>query len=142
MPIKADSPLARRQQLHEERLKRIATPGMVKVFAATEAVRRLVKHPRGVAFRDNIGEAVEWPKDAFTTKRIADGTVYMEGGSAPREERRGEGGMGKRERIAARKPQAMGAGVGQPTPPPAPQAPAPASASEMPKQRPTSPNNK
>ena len=131
--LKSDSPLGIRARMQEERLKRIATPGMIKVFASNENVRRLMKHPAGVGFRSALDQPVEWPRDAFTTRRINDGSVYVEGQSAPREERRGEG-LGKRERVAARRPQAAAAAVAPVPPAPPPSAPAPAPASE---KRPT-----
>jgi len=33
----------------------------------------------GIRFRETLGEAVEWPNDAFTKRRIADGSVRTDG---------------------------------------------------------------
>jgi len=68
------------------RLKIIADartrPATVKVWAASEDMRRLLRHPGGARFRTDIGQAVEWPNDSFTHRRIADGSVSTEGASS------------------------------------------------------------
>jgi hypothetical protein len=48
----------------------------VRVVPANEALRKILKHPTGVAFRDE--GAVEWPHDRFTRRRIADGSIKLE----------------------------------------------------------------
>lgn len=52
---------------------------MVKVVPKNDTMRKLLKHPSNmVAFREE--GPMEWPDDAFTARRIADGdvTVYEE----------------------------------------------------------------
>jgi hypothetical protein len=48
----------------------------VRVTPATEAIRRVLKHPAGMPFRET--GSVEWPFDSFTQKRIRDGSVTAE----------------------------------------------------------------
>jgi len=76
----------------------------VRVWPRDENIRRVIKHPSGVAFRKE--GSVEWPLDAFTKRRLRDGSVTKEEPPKPRE------------------PEPAGAE------PPRPQPPAPASASE------------
>jgi hypothetical protein len=52
----------------------------VRVLPATEELRRVLRHPRGMAFRSS--GAVEWPMDKFTANRLRDGDITIE---APRE---------------------------------------------------------
>jgi hypothetical protein len=54
-------------------------PATVKVYAADETMRAILRHPSGVGFRDSIGEAMEWPNDSFTASRIADGDIRTDG---------------------------------------------------------------
>ncbi len=53
----------------------------MKVFPKNDDVRRVLYHPAAGPFRAE-GPA-EWPDDAFTNRRIADGDVYKEGGGDP-----------------------------------------------------------
>jgi hypothetical protein len=48
----------------------------VRVVPATDELRRVLKHPNGMAFRSS--GSVEWPLDKFTQRRIADGSVKVE----------------------------------------------------------------
>jgi hypothetical protein len=48
----------------------------VRVVPANETLRKILKHPTGVAFRDE--GAVEWPHDRFTRRRLADGSIKLE----------------------------------------------------------------
>lgn len=55
---------------------RPAPVSRIRVLPKDDSVRRLIKHPRGGAFR---GEgSVEWPLDGFTKRRLADGTITRE----------------------------------------------------------------
>jgi hypothetical protein len=47
----------------------------VHVLPANEDIRRVLKHPRGMAFRSS--GAVDWPLDKYTQRRIADGSVTV-----------------------------------------------------------------
>lgn len=49
--------------------------GSIRVWPASEAIRKLMKHPAGIKFRETLDESVEWPLDTFTRRRIADGDV-------------------------------------------------------------------
>jgi hypothetical protein len=46
------------------------------VLPASEELRRVLKHPNGMAFRSS--GSVEWPDDKFTQRRIADGSITIE----------------------------------------------------------------
>jgi hypothetical protein len=50
-------------------------PG-VRVLPATEELRRVLRHPNGMAFRSQ--GSVEWPRDKFTERRLADGSITIE----------------------------------------------------------------
>lgn len=57
---------------------------MVKVLPKNEDMRRILKHPsNNVGFRDD--GPMEWPDDAFTARRVADGdvTIYEEPKASP-----------------------------------------------------------
>lgn len=45
----------------------------MKVWPKNDGLRKWLKHPTGVGFRES-GPAT-WPSDAFTTRRIRDGDV-------------------------------------------------------------------
>ncbi|HEY2678640.1 MAG TPA: hypothetical protein VGI65_16835 [Steroidobacteraceae bacterium] len=47
----------------------------VHVLPANEDIRRVLKHPRGMAFRST--GPVDWPLDKYTQRRIADGSVTV-----------------------------------------------------------------
>jgi hypothetical protein len=53
----------------------------MKVFPKNDDVRRVLYHPAAGHFRAE-GPA-DWPDDAFTNRRIADGDIYKEGGGDP-----------------------------------------------------------
>lgn len=77
-----------------------------KVYAANEEMRRVLRHPNGLRFRAELDQAVEWPHDSFTARRIADGSVRTDGpGSGNHAEP--DPKLNARERAAARreKPQ-------------------------------------
>ena len=70
---------SRPSQARKDRLAKIAAArdlGTVRVTAANEDVRRLIKHPRAGGFQTD-GSA-EWPNDSFTARRIADGDVKVD----------------------------------------------------------------
>jgi hypothetical protein len=50
----------------------------IRVWPATEEIRKHVKHANGVRFAETVGESVEWPNDTFTFRRIRDGDVLTE----------------------------------------------------------------
>jgi hypothetical protein len=59
----------------------------VKVYAATEMLRSVLRHPaHGTRFRQELDQPVEWPNDSFTKRRIADGSVRTDGPAQHRPE--------------------------------------------------------
>jgi hypothetical protein len=61
------------------------TEQMVKVLPKNEEMRKLLKHPAGnIAFRAE--GPIDWPDDAFTTRRIADGDVTVVNDEPAKEE--------------------------------------------------------
>ena len=48
----------------------------VRVTPRDDDMRRLLKHPNGMAFQKS--GSVEWPLDQFTRRRIKDGSVSIE----------------------------------------------------------------
>jgi hypothetical protein len=68
-----------------ERLKAARPPSAVgvRVVPASDDLRRVLKHPRGVRFPSH-GSA-EWPNDKFTKRRLAEGVITLEesGGKKP-----------------------------------------------------------
>ena len=107
--VKTDVQTNPRQAQRDERDRRMklvsAASEPIKVLAANEDMRRLLKHPAGkVAFR-KLDQAVEWPNDQFTMRRLADGSIYREGETAPAASREADEKQSLRERAAARRPQ-------------------------------------
>jgi hypothetical protein len=67
------------REAREARLRVIdGPPKTIKVFAASEALRAVLRHSSGTRFRDRLDQGVEWPNDSFTKRRIADGSVRTE----------------------------------------------------------------
>jgi hypothetical protein len=48
------------------------------IYPANEDVRKKIKHPNGIGFRDTLDQAVDWPNDSFTQRRLAGGSVLLE----------------------------------------------------------------
>ena len=63
-----------RLKLTREQTANRAIPG-VRVKPANEANRVNIRHPSGLKFRAGVDDSVEWPNDAFTKRRISDGSV-------------------------------------------------------------------
>jgi hypothetical protein len=72
-----------RKAIREARAARLRVidgpPRTVTVYAASEAMRGSLRHANGTRFRASIDQPVEWPNDAFTARRIADGSVRTDG---------------------------------------------------------------
>ena len=49
---------------------------MVRVVPASEEIRRVLRHPRGMAFRSS--GSVEWPRDKLTERWLRDGSITTE----------------------------------------------------------------
>jgi len=110
IPQRAENP---RKKIREARLARLRVingpPKTVKVYAASEALRGALRHPGngvgpGIRFRETLDEAVEWPNDAFTKRRIADGSVRTDG-PGPAESPEVDETKNPREQAEASKPQ-------------------------------------
>ena len=85
---KSDKPVNPRDAIREKRQRRLrlvsegngTKAGTVKVFAANEDMRAVLRHPaHNSRFRDTLDQGVEWPNDSFTKRRIADGSVRTDG---------------------------------------------------------------
>jgi hypothetical protein len=79
--IMAEKELSLRGKAARERMERLkaARPPSalgVRVVPATDDLRRVLKHPRGVKFPSQ-GSA-EWPNDKFTKRRLAEGVITLE----------------------------------------------------------------
>ena len=114
---KPADPRATLREARKRRLRLIAgdRPATVKVFAANETLREVLRHPNGVRFREDIGQGVEWPNDSFTARRIADGSVRTggpgSGDAAPDDET-----LNAREQAAMRKPKPKATSASPPPP--------------------------
>ncbi|WP_028164122.1 hypothetical protein [Bradyrhizobium elkanii] len=76
-----------RKQRQNERLAKVRSfqPKGVRVLPASDELRKVLKHPNGMGFRPEGSS--EWPNDRFTKRRIADGSVTLEGSGAKSEEK-------------------------------------------------------
>jgi hypothetical protein len=95
------NPFARGQQqarrppgrrAYPEQLRAVAEAARVptvSVLPANEILRRKLKHPNGMGFR-NEGP-IRWPLDKFTQRRIADGSVTVVEEPRPEEPKHEEG---------------------------------------------------
>ena len=68
------------KRAHPEHLKALAATkkegqGRVRVEPANEALRHVLRHPNGMAFR--ASGTVEWPWDRFTQRRLRDGSIRV-----------------------------------------------------------------
>jgi hypothetical protein len=69
-------PRSTRNAWHKEPLaaiRRRHQAPRIRVTPATEEIRRVLRHPRGMAFRSS--GSVEWPMDSFTSRRLRDGDI-------------------------------------------------------------------
>jgi hypothetical protein len=64
------------KQVRFNAIKASHTLPRVRVLPANEDIRRVLKHPRGMAFRTT--GSVEWPYDQFTIRRLAAGEITLE----------------------------------------------------------------
>ena len=94
----------------QRRLKLIAgdQPKTIKVFAANEDMRAVLRHPNrggGIRFRDTLDQGVEWPNDSYTQRRIADGSVRIDGPASGEDLPPVDESLNPRQQSAARKAQ-------------------------------------
>jgi hypothetical protein len=101
---RAADPRASLREKRRRRLRLIAgdRPATVKVFAANETMRDVLRHPVGARFRDDM--SAEWPNDSFTARRIKDGSVRIDGPGSG-EQQPDDPSLNAREHSAARKPK-------------------------------------
>ena len=89
------------KRAHPEHLKALAATkkegqGRVRVEPTNEALRHVLRHPNGMAFRAQ--GTVEWPWDRFTQRRLRDGSIRVveqadarkAAAEKPKEERKGQ----------------------------------------------------
>lgn len=71
-------PMNLRQKRRKERMDRVARAQIprVRVLPRDEDMRRVLKHPNGMAFRSE--GSIEWPLDQFTKRRLKDGSVKLD----------------------------------------------------------------
>jgi hypothetical protein len=101
---KREDPRASRREARQRRLRLVSggRPVTIKVWAANEEMREVLRHPHGIRFRDTLDEGVEWPNDSFTTRRIAEGSVRTDGAGSGNQAPEDES-LNPREQSAARK---------------------------------------
>lgn len=68
------------KRAHANHLKALADAkkqgqGRVRVEPTNEALRHVLRHPNGMAFRPQ--GTVEWPWDRFTQRRLRDGSIRV-----------------------------------------------------------------
>lgn len=82
-----ETPENPRQKIREARERRRlrliegTVPQTIKVYAANETMREVLRHPGGGSFPDSLGEGTEWPNDSFTQRRLAEGSIGTEASS-------------------------------------------------------------
>lgn len=71
-----------RSDIRDERLSRLSTMERktVRVLPRDDDMRRVLKHPNGMAFRPE--GSIEWPLDQYTKRRLADGSITLEDDTA------------------------------------------------------------
>jgi hypothetical protein len=77
MPDPNATHVAQKRARLEAIRKNMSAP-RVRVVPATEELRRVLRHPRAMRFRET--GAVAWPLDSFTYRRLADGSIKLEQG--------------------------------------------------------------
>ena len=48
---------------------------VIRVYPASEMMRKKLAHPTGIKFRDSLAAGVDWPADSFTYRRLREGAV-------------------------------------------------------------------
>lgn len=104
-------PVNPRDAIREKRQRRLRLVSenknsTIKVYAANDAMREILRHPSGlIRFRDTLDQGVEWPNDSFTRRRIAEGSVLTEAPSSSGEQAPVDESLNPRQQSAARKAQ-------------------------------------
>lgn len=106
---KPENPRKAIREARERRLRVIdGPPKTLKVYAASEALRASLRHGNGTRFRSSLSEAAEWPNDSFTARRIAEGSVLVDGPASGGERAAPDETKNPREQAAANKPKPAG----------------------------------
>jgi hypothetical protein len=97
-PQAAPIPDARltRSAVKKARIAAIATARRLpraRVLPTSEALRQVLRHPHGMAFRST--GSVEWPFDKYTQRRVRDGSITIESMVEPRSPPSHPGGFEK-----------------------------------------------
>jgi hypothetical protein len=91
------------REARARRLRVIDGPPAIKVYAASEDLRAVLRHANGTRFRSSLDHGVEWPDDSFTARRLADGSVRASPASG--EQDAPDPTKNPREQAAANKPK-------------------------------------
>ena len=95
-----------RKAIREARQRRLRVidgpPRTIKVFAANEDMRAVLRHPNKIRFRSALSEGVEWPNDSFTKRRIAEGSVRIDGPASSGDPAPVDESLNPRQQSAAR----------------------------------------
>jgi hypothetical protein len=112
---RAENPRDAIREARKRRLRVIdGPPTTVKVYAAGEDLRAVLRHANGTRFRASLDQAVEWPNDNFTARRIADGSVSTSPASGERAAP--DPSKNPREQAAANKPKSEAESESKPEP--------------------------
>ena len=93
------------QKARAMRLKLVhenSTPATIQVYAGSEELHALLKHPGGMRMRGAFGTPTEWPYDNFTHRRLLDGSVSIK---PVKERHKDDPKLGVRENAAKRRPK-------------------------------------
>jgi len=97
-----------RKAIREARLAKLRVidgpPKTVKVYAASEGLRSSLRHATGARFASKLDQAVEWPNDSFTHRRLMDGSISFERSSGGADSEPDET-TNAREQAAVNKPK-------------------------------------
>jgi hypothetical protein len=98
-----------RKAIREARLAKLKVidgpPKTIKVFAASERLRSSLRHATGAGFASKLDQAVEWPNDSFTHRRLKDGSISLERSSGGADDSEPDETTNAREQAAVSKPK-------------------------------------
>jgi hypothetical protein len=98
-----------RKAIREARLAKLKVidgpPKTIKVFAASERLRSSLRHATGAGFASKLDQAVEWPNDSFTHRRLKDGSISLEQSTDRADDSEPDETTNAREQAAVNKPK-------------------------------------
>jgi hypothetical protein len=98
-----------RKAIREARLAKLKVidgpPKTIKVFAASERLRSSLRHATGAGFASKLDQAVEWPNDSFTHRRLKDGSISLERSAGGADDSEPDETTNAREQAAVNKPK-------------------------------------